>query len=293
MQQFARFVCLCLLILTQTPLIAQYSSHKKKHSTNAGSFFFYWGYNRSAYTKTTLHLVGSDYDFKLKGLSASDRPDKFDPDVYLNIARITVPQYNLRAGYYYTDRWAISFGVDHLKYVIDDNNSALLSGFIQPGIDSTWSGEYSNFPVVTDRQKFHYENTNGLNFLRFELMRSFDIWETGRSRQFALTANAGLGTGPMLTFNDLTFGERHTIATPSISGYGFAFNGSIRAEFFKHFFLLGTVGTGFAHLTHVRTRPDDRNQYAKQFLGYIECNITAGALFYFRSKNGCDTCPSW
>lgn len=272
---------------------SQYSNHKKKNSTSAGTFFFYWGYNRSMYTDSRIHFKGTDYDFTLSSLEASDRPDKFDPDIYLNLKRLTIPQYNARIGYYYTDKWAISFGVDHFKYVVDDKNEAILSGYIKPGIDSTWSGDYSNFPVTTDRNHFHYENSNGLNFLRFELTRSIDLGEVGSKRQLAFTGNLGASTGPMLTFNDLNFAEKHTLATASLSGYGFAINSGLRIEFFKHIFLQANAGGGFVHLTHVRTRPDNRNDYAQQVLGYFEYNLTIGALLYFRSKNGCDSCPNW
>jgi hypothetical protein len=36
------------------------------NQTDKGGFYFYWGYNRSAYTKSDLHLVGRGYDFTMK-----------------------------------------------------------------------------------------------------------------------------------------------------------------------------------------------------------------------------------
>jgi hypothetical protein len=283
---------LCSILLVSLIANAQ-KGHKKKRSTAAGTISFYWGYNRSWYTNSTIRFVGSDYDFKLKGASASDRPDKFRTSVYFNPKTITVPQYNARIGYYFKDKWQISFGVDHMKYVLDDQNEVSLNGYIKPGIDTVWSGDYFNQPVVTDRTSFHYENTNGVNFLRFELMRSFDLWELGKKRQLALTGNLGVGVGPMLTFNDLNFAGEHSFATPSISGYGVGVNGALRLEFFKHVFVQAETGLGISHLTHVRTRPNDRNQFARQAFGFSQYFVAAGVLFYIRPKNGCDTCPNW
>lgn len=283
----------CLLITFSFASLAQVRNHKKKHSTGAGSLFFYWGYNRSYYTHSNIRFVGPDYDFKMKDVKASDRPDKFDPGVYFNPTTITVPQYNARIGYYFRDKWAISFGVDHFKYVMNDRNDVTLDGFIGLSADSAMAGTYKNQRFVTDRDKFHYENTNGCNFLRFELMRSFDIFELGNKRQVALTANLGASLGPALTFNDLNFGGNHTFATVSLSGYAAALNGGLRLEFFKHFFVQMNSGLGFFHLTHVRTRPDDRNSFARQAFGYSEYNAAAGAIFYLRGKNGCDSCPHW
>ena len=282
-----------LCTLTDTTAIAQVSKHKKKHSTNAGTFFFYWGYNRSYYTKSNIRFVGDDYDFKLKNVTAYDRPDAFKANVYFNPSTITVPQYNGRFGYYYTDRWAITFGVDHYKYVMADQNQVLLDGHIDQGIDDNWGGNYTDEPVVTDIDTFHYENTNGCNLLRFELMRSFDLWELGAKRQIALTGNLGAGTGPVLTFTDLNFARQHTFATPSISGFCFSVNASLRLEFFKHFFVTMESALAYVNLPHVRTRPDDRNQFARQQFGLSSYFATAGFLLYFHPKNGCDTCPNW
>ncbi len=279
--------------LANTTAIAQVSKHKKKHSTDAGSFFFYWGYNRSYYTKSDIRFVGSDYDFKLKDVTAYDRPDAFKANVYFNPSTITVPQYNGRFGYYYTDRWAITFGVDHYKYVMADQNHVLLDGHIAEGIDDNWGGNYTDEPVVTDIDTFHYENTNGCNLLRFELMRSFDLWELGTQRQIALTGNLGAGTGPVLTFNDLNFAREHTFATPSISGFCFSVNASLRLEFFKHFFVTMESALAYVNLPHVRTRPDDKNQFARQQFGLSSYFATAGFLLYFHPKNGCDSCPNW
>lgn len=271
----------------------QVSKHKKKHSTDAGTFFFYWGYNRSYYTKSNIRFVGQDYDFKLKDVVAYDRPDAFRASVYFNPSTLTVPQYNGRFGYYYTDRWAITLGVDHYKYVMADHNHVLLDGHIAQGIDDNWGGNYTDEPVVTNIDTFHYENTNGVNLLRLELMRSFDLWELGSKRQIALTGNIGLGTGPVLTFNDLNFAREHTFATPSISGFCLSANASLRLEFFKHFFVTMESALAYVNLPHVKTRPNDRNQFARQQYGLSSYFATAGFLLYFRPKNGCDTCPNW
>lgn len=285
-------VLLCMSCIFVLPTFGQVK-HKKKNSTAAGTLFFYWGYNRSYYTQSNIRFVGENYDFTLKNVVAKDRPDPFKANVYFNPTTITVPQYNARLGYYINDKWAISFGVDHYKYVMQDQNHVLLNGFIAQGVDTNWAGNYNDEPVVTDINQFHYENTNGMNFLRFELMRSFDLYEIGNKRQLALTGNLGAGLGPVLTFNDLNFGQLHTFATPSISGYGIGINGSLRLEFYKHFFLSVESGLGFVHLPHVRTRPDDRNQYAQQKLGFSSYFAAAGVLFYLRPKNGCDSCPHW
>ncbi|MFM7666857.1 MAG: hypothetical protein ACKO7D_01555, partial [Bacteroidota bacterium] len=46
---------------------------KPKNSMAKGTGFVYWGYNRSAYTRSTIHFEGAGYDFSLKGVKAKDR----------------------------------------------------------------------------------------------------------------------------------------------------------------------------------------------------------------------------
>ncbi len=272
---------------------AQVSKHKKKHSTAAGTFFFYWGYNRSYYTKSDIRFVGSDYDFKLKGVTAYDRPDTFSVKNYFSPDRLTVPQYNGRLGYYISDKWAVSLGVDHYKYVMADQNHVLLDGHVGENVNSSWAGNHTDEPVVTDIDTFHYELTNGCNLIRFELMRSFDLYEIGSKRQLALTGNIGLGTGPVLTFADLNFAREHSFATASLSGLHLSLNASLRLEFYKHFFVQMESALGYVNLPHVKTRLNDKNQFARQDFCFSSYYAAAGVLLYFRPRNGCDSCPTW
>src|ERR1035437_6297194 len=45
-----------------------------------GTFFFYWGYNRAAYTNSDIHLKGDGYDFTITDLRARDEPYLDDPN---------------------------------------------------------------------------------------------------------------------------------------------------------------------------------------------------------------------
>ena len=68
-----RLFVLLLLAIIAVPANAQVRKHQRKRSTNAGTLFFYWGYNRTAYTKSNIHFIGPDYDFVMKGVKATDR----------------------------------------------------------------------------------------------------------------------------------------------------------------------------------------------------------------------------
>lgn len=289
-----RIVLLSIVFLIGTSAAeAQIRKHARKRSTNSGSFFFYWGYNRAAYTPSTVRFIGSDYDFKLSEVKAHDRQPKFGANIYLNPAKMTTAQYNFRVGYYFKHKWAISVGVDHFNYVARQNSEAQLDGHFDSGADSQWEGNYNQEPVVLDPTHFRYEHAGGLNYLRIEVMRSIDLWEVGRKRQFAITANLGASVGPGLTTTNFYFGDTWSSRATALSGYGIGLNGSIRLEFFKHVFIQGEGGLAMMHLPGIRTNTTDRNQRAKQAFGLGTYNVSLGLIFYFKAKNACDSCPRW
>src|SRR5690554_7026807 len=122
------------------------------NQTDKGGFYFYWGYNRSAYTKSDLRLVGRGYDFTMKDMTASDNPEKLSAS-YLDIKKLTIPQFNLRLGYFFKDKWALTLGYDHMKYLMDHPQQITLDGYVEPGVSELWSGNYDNQLVRSEERR--------------------------------------------------------------------------------------------------------------------------------------------
>ena len=265
-----------VIILFSLMLYSEYYCSQvmeSKVSFAKGTLYGYWGYNRSSYSKSNMHFIGSGYDFTLKGVVAHDNPEKFDPMVYFHPEKLTIPQFNVRLGYYFKDNWALSFGYDHMKYLIADRNHVFLNGFISPGIDSVWSGSYTGEEMITNRDEFHYENSDGLNYLRFELTYTNQIFKPRNKDWFALSTNTGFSIGALLSYNDFTFaGESHS-RTISLSGYGLSSHLGLRFEFFKYFFIQPNFGFGFHHQLKVRNRPNDSSAYTRHAYGYYELDF--------------------
>ena len=287
-----KYVLICFLLLGFGS-IAQQPSKNNKRSTAKGAMFFYWGYNRSAYTKSNLRFIGPGYDFTLKGVQAKDRPSE-DFKTYVSLTDFTVPQFNFRIGYNIKKNWAISLGYDHMKYVMKAGPTYSLSGTINPGIDpaTNWSGTYNNEPVVTNSNTFHYENTNGINYIHADLSNVFKVYQSDKAR-FALTTLYGFGAGPVLSFNDFTFAGQKNVATVSLSGFGVSAHAGLRAEFFRRVFIQTNLAGGFIDQVRVKTRPNDYDSHAKQVFLYSEGNIVIGALFYLNQGDKCGGCPNW
>lgn len=285
---------LIIILLILIPFVSEGQKRmKKKESSATGTLFGYWGYNRSAYTKSNMRFVGPGYDFTLANAKAFDNPEPFDASVYFNPSKITIPQFNARVGYYFKDHWAISFGYDHMKYIFAHENNVQLSGQIDEGVDTNWVGTFSGEPIITDRKNFHYENSDGLNYLRLELTRT-DMWlKFGEKDWFAFSSNVGVSAGGLLSFNDFTFGQRKDVRTISMSGYGLSAHFGARFEFFRHIFIEPKVGAGFHHQLKVKNRPNDPSAYTRHAYGYASFETVLGFFLYIRTKNGCSSCPQW
>ena len=228
----------------------------------------------------------------MAGVQATDRPS---PDfiTYVDPSTLTVPQFNARIGFNFKKKWALSFGYDHMKYVIVHGPTYLLSGRINPLIDpiSNWSGDYNAEPVTTDESTLHYENTNGMNYIRAEISHIDKLVRA--SNAFAIYSVSSLGAGLVLNYNDFTFAGEKSMTTLSMSGVGASAHLGLRLEFFRHFFLQANNSVGFLYQHRVKTRGNDPYAYARQSLGYFQSDIVLGGIFYLRPKDNCNTCPNW
>ena len=268
------------------------SQKTSKDSQAKRAMFVYWGYNRSFYTDSKISFFGPGYDFSLAGVQATDRPSS-DFITYVDPSTLTVPQFNARIGFNFKKKWALSFGYDHMKYVIVHGPTYLLSGRINPLIDpiSNWSGDYNAEPVTTDESILHYENTNGMNYIRAEISHIDKLVRA--SNAFAIYSVSGLGAGLVLNYNDFTFAGEKSMTTLSMSGVGASAHLGIRFEFFRHFFLQANNSVGFLYQHRVKTRGNDPYAYARQSLGYFQSDLVLGGIFYLRPKDNCNTCPNW
>jgi hypothetical protein len=261
----------------------------KKYSNGRGTLFINWGYNRSIYSQSDIRFKGRVYDFTLKGVRAEDNQSKKISE-FLQASNFTIPQYNFKAGYYFRNKYALSFSFDKMKYLINNANQVLIEGYVNEGVDSILSGNYSNQQIVTNSSDFHYENQ--VNYFRFDINRTEKLYQN-QAKNFAISFNAGLGIGFTVNSADFNFESNYTRNTVSLSGIGISAQGSFRFEFFKNFFIQGELSGGSIQQNKLKTRTFDNEIYANQQFWYGQRAIYAGVLIYFKPVNGCNDCPVW
>ncbi|MEN3322633.1 hypothetical protein VP395_02750 [Mariniflexile soesokkakense] len=87
-------------------LVAQYSEIIKYTASNKGRLYISWGGNRERFSKSDIYFRGEDYEFTIKDASAIDKPKGWYTD-YINPTRITIPQTNIKIGYFVSDHYMV------------------------------------------------------------------------------------------------------------------------------------------------------------------------------------------
>jgi hypothetical protein len=236
---------------------------------HAGELFLYWGYNRSAFTRSDIHLEGPAYSFTLQDVQAHDRPHAFAWDTYFNPHYLWFPQYVYRLGWQFQEKWSISLGLDHMKYVVDQGQGVSWSGTLDP----RWERQ-QEATLMLDSTSLSYEHTDGLNLLSVDLDRYLLLWNAQRHAS-DLRLFGGMHAGPVICRSDVRlFGEGLNNRF-NIAGIGIGIQAGLHFTFARHFFIRNIVRSGWIDLPHVLTtgRTEDR---ASQDFGFLEHAIMAG-----------------
>lgn len=248
-------------------------------NTKKGNVYIIWGWNRAAYTNSNLRLKGTDYDFTLEKLVAHDRQSPFSAYDYLNLGRVTIPQTNLRVGYFINDHWCISLGDDHMKYVMDRDQVVNVSGTIQNS-GTEYDGVYNQTPMMMTEDFLKFEHTDGLNYLNIELRRHWTLLSETKSRfpKVCINAITGLGAGVLLPKTNATLLGQAQHDAYHLSGAGGAGVLGLNFTFYKWFFLQTELKGGYVNMPDIRTTANKADRASQQFF-FTQFNTCFGFAF--------------
>ncbi|WP_066224757.1 hypothetical protein [Formosa haliotis] len=272
----------CILL----PLLnvnAQSLDTLKYTNSNKGKFFFSWGGNRDFYTNSDITFTGDHYNFTLYNVEAHDKPKGWHVD-YINPLNMTVPQTNFRMGYFITNKYAITLSLDHMKYVMTENQVVRANGYIDipEGEESAiYNNTFRDDPVFLHRGFLTFEHTDGLNYIHTEIARFDDIsklFGIGNTDIFQINITESLGGGLLYpkTNAKLLVYDRHDDF--HIAGFGISASAGLNLIFYKHFFIQGDLKGGFINMPDIRTtsNPGDR---ASQHFFFGETILSIGGIF--------------
>lgn len=278
-----------LSILICVPAFGQ--RKKKVNTAGQGTFFMYFGYNRSAYSSSTIDFVSPNYNFSMANVAGTDNPNDGSISKYLSSDGFETLQFNVHMGYYIKPKWAITFGVDRLNYFMTNNQTVSLSGAFSPGNHSEWNGVYENQETQIDRYNIFYRQEAGINYLRTGILHTQELVQSKKG-EFVLSLNTGIGVGVLLSNSIFTYDGLTNTTTSGTSGFGLSGHAGLRADFFQRLFLQTTFSGGMLKQGNIQLDQSGTVK-ASHTLGYFSPEIALGFLVYIRPTNNCGTCPQW
>lgn len=255
-----------------------YVSPDKFTAHNKGKIYIFWGGNRDFYSRSDIHFKGENYDFTLNKVKAHDRPKGWHID-YFNPGRMTIPQTNLRIGYFITDHYNISLGVDHMKYVMYNDRTVSYSGnYPERG---SYGEAVSDGNIFLTEDFLLFEHTDGLNYVNIEFSRVDDfskylgIRDTDKV-QFNFTGGVGAGILYPKTNTTLMHKDRHDDF--HFSGYGISAKVGLNITFWKYIFIQTELKGGYINMANIRTT-NSKADTASQSFYFGETVIAIGGIF--------------
>lgn len=266
--------CALLLVpvfLMFAPANAQDGAHLRH------TFFAYWGYNRAWYSWSDIHFNGPDHDFSLRHVRAKDRPVPFGTD-YFDPKNIWIPQYNYRVGWFVQDRWSLSIGLDHMKYVVVQGQRVRMDGSVDSGRSAVYSaGEGDSREVELTPDLLTYEHTDGLNLLSIDVDHYDHVW-TSRNGRNHLRFYEGLHTGPVIPRTDVHLFGVGINNRFNIAGFGIGAQVGAHFTFLDHFFVRNTLKAGWIDLPNVLTT-GNADDHAGQHFWFVQHAVVVGGQF--------------
>ena len=258
--------------------VEKYTAHNK------GKFFVSWGGNRESYTKSDVTFTGKDYNFTIDNMAARDKPKGWHID-YINPMRMTIPQTNFRLGYFVSDHYSVTVGVDHMKYVMTQNQIANVTGAINLPIGDAGAihnGIYSNTPVnFADETFLIYEHTDGLNYVNTEISRHDDIsslFKITNTDKIQVNLTEGVGVGVLYPKTNTTLLGKNRHDDFHVSGYGTSVKAGLNITFFKHFYIQGELKGGYINMQDIRTTQSNDDKASQDFF-FFQRIIAFGGIF--------------
>ncbi len=251
----------------------------EKYTThNKGKFYIFWGGNREDYSKSDIRFKGKDYDFTLYNVDAHDKPKGFHID-YFNPIRMTIPQTNLRIGYFITDKYNISIGFDHMKYVMFQDRAVDYSGNYPN--QGSYGETLPNGQILLTEDFLTFEHTDGLNYVNTEIARVDDIskwFKIPNTDKIQINLTEGVGGGFLYPKTNTKLLGKDRYDEFHVSGYGLSAKAGLNVTFFKYFFIQGELKGGYINMNDIRTTKD-KADHAEQDFWFFQRILVIGGIF--------------
>ena len=244
-----------------------------------GTMFVYWGWNRAGFSKSDIRFKGNGYDFTLQNVTAKDRPSELSM-AYIDPTRLSIPQFNFRLAYFINDNLALVIAQDHMKYVMDQNQTVNFDGHIT---DPTYAGMVQNGQVnLLDEQFLTFEHTDGLNYINLGLEKYKNVLS---KKDFNMFWAYGGGIGALMPKSNVKLFGNERSDRYHLAGFGLDARTSINAVFWNHWMARVEGKFGYINMPDIKTTLNNKPDKASQDFVFYQINFGIGYVFNRKIKN--------
>ena len=147
-------------------------------------YFVSWGYNGDSFGKSDLHISQPSLGNEFTYLVVRARDSKGWTDLFNH--SLTVPQYNIRFGFFFNQKWGVEVAMDHIKWIVEEDQEVRMTG--------TLGGSAVDTQVTLTPEVLRYQLNNGANPIFFNVIRRIPlVGEPRRTGHISFLAKAGGG----------------------------------------------------------------------------------------------------
>lgn len=183
-----------------------------------GRFYFMWGYNRSFHSASDATFTTDEGTFTIHDTKGSDRPSPLksweDFKVYINPSQISIPQYNMKIGYMFNQKWGIEVSQDHMKWVFNNQLKYRMTGEFSPDLmvlndqrENEWDIykpiKFDEAKATGDASWLSFEHTDGYNYVNVGAVYNQNLFKTKNSN-FSVDLRSSAGAGLMIPKTQVT-----------------------------------------------------------------------------------------
>ncbi|MGZ5188675.1 MAG: hypothetical protein ACXWB5_04480 [Kaistella sp.] len=244
-----------------------------KPLSKKGQLFIFWGWNRAGFTNSDIHFKGNGYDFTLENVVAHDRPSELDW-AYVDPGRMSTPQFNFRLGYFIKDNLALVVGTDHMKYVMDQDQTVMFNGNIS---DPVYAAMVQNGEVdLRDSNFLTFEHTDGLNYVNAGL----EQYQSLLSREkIDMIWSYGAGAGVLFPKSNVKLFGNERSDRFHVAGFGLDARANINVIFWKHWMARVEGKIGYINMPDIKTTLNNKPDKASQDFFFGQVNFGIGYTF--------------
>lgn len=276
-----KFLKIFILIFVGNFVFGQNSDEatpSKKEFGEKGTMFVFWGWNRANFTKSDIHFTGNGYDFTLHNVVAHDRPSDLSWD-YINPMEVSKPQFNFRLGYFLKDNLAIVFATDHMKYVMDQDQTAKITGTIS---DPVYASMVQNGEINLKDEKFlTFEHTDGLNYVNVGVEKYKSL---SKKEKVDILWSYGGGVGVMFPKSNVKLFGNERSDRFHIAGFGTDLRTNINFIFWKRWMARVEGKVGYINMPDIKTTLHNKPDKASQDFFFGQINFGIGYVFRLKNK---------